>query len=95
MNIIKKNSYNILLVVIFILTVFAIGCETVYVANENTPIQIKKEGAFVTKNELMELSEGNLVKYRNEYNKKIYYYLPSDYIIIEGNNIRLKMEDDK
>lgn len=88
-------KFNILLFLIFILIIlFVNACTILTVNNDDVPVSIKENGAFVSKGELINMANGQWVTYRNHYTKRKYYYLPPLYFVEKDGKIRLRTESE-
>ena len=67
--------------------------DTFIVHQDRVATKIECNGTFVTVGEFMQLADGEVVKYTNPYKIDLHYYIPPNYIIREGDMIRLKTEE--
>ena len=85
------------LVLVWILVVICLsGCsmfkETLIVSENETATKITANVVFVTKTEFIELNNGKVIPYNNNYIG--YYCLPADYITIDKENLTIKIREE-
>jgi len=85
----------VLVGICFLLTSCSLFKNTLVVHQDRVATKIDGSGSFVTVGEFMQLADGESVNYCNKYKTEIYYYIPENYIIKNGDMIRLRTEKDE
>ena len=83
----------VMIVIVFLFTIFLTGCTTLYVTGDGQPFMVKEGSVFATPEQLHKLSDGEKIPVENPVVGK--YYLPNEFIIIENGEVRLKTVKDE